>query len=408
MTAVVLQSAAPGLVVDLASDRARDASEAGAKASSLTIACSRGLPTIPGFAITTAAHDRYLAADRTVTPELADELRSAWADLTADGTNAVVVRSSSTVEDTGSSSMAGQFASVLDVRGWAAFVAAVDRVLSSADRPDSHGQPDPMAVLVQLFLPATKGGVMFGVDPVTGNRKHLVVEAVAGGPEQLVSGQVTAQHYVLSPRGRIISVDHQSPHRLRAAPPQQLLHQRELLALARLADRARRAFGQPQDVEWAHDGAGRLFLLQSRPVTAVGAWAVASGPVLGPGPVAETFPDPLGPLEAELWIEPLRRGVVAALTETRAVARKRLDRSLVITTIGGRVAADLELFGHVRTRHVWSALDPRPPMRHLAAAWRIGVLRAELAERPPRSPPRWTPSSPRPSSADVQTKTCWI
>lgn len=102
------QPAASAFVADLRSDRARQPAEAGAKAASLAIAASCGLPTIPGFAITTAVHDVYLAAGRAMVPQLIDELRSAWAELSAGGTHALVVRSSSTVEDTGSSSMAGQ------------------------------------------------------------------------------------------------------------------------------------------------------------------------------------------------------------------------------------------------------------------------------------------------------------
>ena len=46
-------------------------------------------------------------------------------------------------------------------------------------------------------------------------------------------------------------------------------------------------------MEWAVDAADHLWLLQSRPVTAAGEAATATGPVLGPGPLAETFPDPL-------------------------------------------------------------------------------------------------------------------
>lgn len=70
-----------------------------------------------------------------------------------------------------------------------------------------------------------------------------------------------------------------------------LLSAREVRALVRLARRAERAFGGPQDVEWAFDRGGRLLLLQSRPVTATGASVHAVGPVLGPGPVAETTDD---------------------------------------------------------------------------------------------------------------------
>ena len=54
-----------------------------------------------------------------------------------------------------------------------------------------------MAVLVQPQLDAECGGVLFGLDPVDGDRRHLVVEAVAGTPDALVSGAATAVHCLL-------------------------------------------------------------------------------------------------------------------------------------------------------------------------------------------------------------------
>jgi rifampicin phosphotransferase len=99
---------------------------------------------------------------------------------------------------------------------------------------------------------ASRGGVLFGVDPVTGDRGHVVVEAVAGGPDDLVSGRVSAQHYVLSRRGRPLTVDHQPPRTFhRRGSHQRLLSTAQLRALARLGRRSWATFGSPQDVEWA-------------------------------------------------------------------------------------------------------------------------------------------------------------
>ena len=77
-------------------------------------------------------------------------------------------------------------------------------VLGSSLRPVGAGPPAPMAVLVQRQVAARVGGVLFGLDPVTGDRSHILVEAVAGGPESLVSGTVTAQRYLLGRRGRVV------------------------------------------------------------------------------------------------------------------------------------------------------------------------------------------------------------
>jgi pyruvate,water dikinase len=178
-----------------------------------------------------------------------------------------------------------------------------------------------------------------------------------------------------------------------------------VLALAALARRTQRVFGTPQDVEWAITDDGALWLLQSRPVTATAATAPTSGPVLGPGPLGETFPDPLGELEIDLWVRPLREGVVEAMKETGAVDAERLLRSPVVTTVHGRVAADLELFGYVRTRSPLGPLDPRPAVRQLSVAWRTGSLRAQL---PPRvatlvsETDRWLAGIDLPSASDVE------
>jgi rifampicin phosphotransferase len=362
--------------------RARNPEVSGSKAACLALARAHGMSTIAGFVVTTAVHERFLRAGRQVSDEVAAGLREAWSATSRDGEVPLVVRSSSTVEDVGASSMAGRFRSVLDVRGWPAFLDALAAVLRSADQVGGSAGPSPMGVLVQPFAVPACGGVMFGVDPVSGDASHVVVEAVAGGPDALVSGRVTAQHYVASSRGRLLAVDHRPAHVLSVhRSVHRLLSGRQVRALATLSAHARRAFGGPQDVEWAFDAEGTLLLLQSRPVTATGEAALATGPVLGPGPVAETFPDPLGPLEIDLWVGPLRTGVVAALRETRAVAPRRLADSPVVTTVRGRVVADLELFGYVPHRGAWAMLDPRPPLRRLRAAWHVGQLRALLPQR---------------------------
>lgn len=356
-----------GSVLALHDRRATDPTVSGSKAARLARAADAGLPTLPGFVVPTTASE-LRAGSLVLVEDLEQVARSAWHHLSDGGARPLVVRSSSQVEDAVSSSMAGRFLSVLDVVGWEAFVDAVTRVLASA--AVDGVPPQPMAVLVQPMLDASVGGVLFGVDPVTGNPHHLVVEAVAGSPEALVSGRVTAMRYVLDRRGRLLEADAATDGLL--APPQRR-------QLARLHRRARRTFEGPQDIEWAWDRGGRLVLLQSRPVTASGPTARVVGPVLGPGSVSETLPDVLAPLEEDLWVDPMRRGVVTALRAVGAASDAQLGASPVITTVGGRVAADLGLLGMQRQRpSPLSRLDPRGPARHLAVAWRVGRLRATL------------------------------
>ncbi|MDQ3981075.1 MAG: PEP-utilizing enzyme, partial [Actinomycetota bacterium] len=151
-----------------------------------------------------------------------------------------------------------------------------------------------------------------------------------------------------------------------------------LKRLTKLAERAAEHFGGAQDVEWALVG-DDLVMLQSRPVTAVADPRRAGGPVLGPGPVAETFPQPLTTLEIDLWVEPLRAAITEVLALTGAASKKALSKSPVVTTVGGRVAADLKLLGAFPDKKTFfQRIDPRPPSLRLAAAWRTGRLRAAL------------------------------
>lgn len=362
--------------------RATDPSVVGSKAAGLARSADRGLPVVPGFALTTAAHRAVQEAGGLLPDEVRAALLPAWRELSRDGALPVVVRSSSTVEDVEASSMAGRFRSVLDVRGRDALEAAVLAVLRSADEVAGDQEPGPMGVLVQRHVDPSRGGVMFGVDPVTGDSRHVVVEAVAGGPEKLVSGRVTAQHYVATRRGRLVTLDRRPARSaIRSHHGQRLLGPGELMELTRLARRTEQVFGGPQDVEWAIEDDGTLLLLQSRPVTATADGAL-TGPVLGPGPLGETFPDPLSVLETDLWVRPLREGVLDALAETRAVPASRVRRSPVVLTVTGRVAADLELLGYVPAAGgALAALDPRPRVRRLAAAWHTGLLRAALPVR---------------------------
>ena len=355
----------------LADPGARDPAATGAKAAALARATAAGLPALRGFVISTAA-TRSLRGRLAATGAPA-EIRVAWQELSDAGRRSLVVRSSSTVEDLSGSSMAGRFTSRIGVEGWPAFLEAVEEVLRSGDAvaegTGAEGRA-PMAVLVQPLLDAVVGGVLFGVDPVTGRTDRMVVAVGAGAPSALVSGEVDGDRYELDVTGRV--------RRHVSGSGGATLRTRQRRAVAALGSRAAALFGGPQDVEWAIDGTGALWLLQSRPVTTEVA-GVPSGPVLGPGPVAETFPDPLSPLEEDLWVPPLRRALRTVFELVGTAAQASVEASPLVVAVDGRVAVDLELFGDGDLpRSRVRALDPRPGARRLRASWRVGRLRAAL------------------------------
>jgi pyruvate,water dikinase len=120
----------------------------------------------------------------------------------------------------------------------------------------------PLAVLIQLMVPADAAGVVFTADPVSGDRDTVVVNAVGGLGDRLVGGEVSPDEWVV--RGGEAS---------RRLSPQDAVDEATVLRLAALARRAETALAGdgpivPQDVEWAMRD-GRLYLLQSRPVTAL-------------------------------------------------------------------------------------------------------------------------------------------
>jgi pyruvate,water dikinase len=350
-------------VVNLSDTAATDVSLTGGKAAALARAQVAGLRTLGGLVLTTAFCDDIDAGARVAghpaVREAFDEAGGEDRDL--------VARSSSLVEDTAESSMAGQFASVIGVHGFDEFVTAVEVVLASRER--AGAEDHAIAVLVQPLLDPDVGGVMFGVDPVSGRSDRRVVTAVRGGPEPLVSGEVDGSRYLLDPDGASLSFTANDGPRL-ARP--------RLRALARLATDVAATFGGPQDVEWAIGRDEVLWLLQSRPVTTE-VRGVPRGPVYGPGPVAETFPEPLTELERDLWVPPLQEAVREAVLLAGAASRKEVDASDVVVAIEGHVAIDLMLAGEIPRPHpVRQKLNPIPAMARLRGAWRVGRLRAAL------------------------------
>jgi pyruvate,water dikinase len=119
-------------------------------------------------------------------------------------------------------------------------------------------------------------------------------------------------------------------------------------------------------------------LLQSRPVTTE-ARGVPLGPIYGPGPVAETFPEPLTELEYDLWDPPLRDAVREAVQLAGAATRADVDASDVVVAVDGHVAIDLRLAGElVPKRTVVHRLNPIAAAQRLRGAWRVGRLRSAL------------------------------
>jgi len=236
-----------------------DAARAGGKAGELHGLLSAGFRVPPGFVVT---YDESL---ETISDS---ELSAAVKAL---GGFPVAVRSSGLLEDLADASFAGQYDTFLGVADLATLRAKIAQCRASAtnDRVRAYlakvGK-DPSAakvsVLVQRMVDAKLAGVAFTLHPLTGREEHALVELCEGLGEKLVSGHVSPTRIELAlETGEIVS-EELGPENARLSE-----RERKELATALLAVQAHRH--APQDVEWAVDRHGMLYLLQTRAITKV-------------------------------------------------------------------------------------------------------------------------------------------
>ena len=236
---------------------------------------------------------RALIRDLPLPPDLEEAIAAAYGRLCADGAP-VAVRSSAIAEDSGTASFAGQQQTFLNVLGaeevgdrvracWASFFGANALFYR---RAKGSLADTAMAVVVQRLVTPDKSGVLFTADPITGRRDRMTVEAAWGFGEAVVSGLVVPDNYQLArPDGRLLRslVPPKSIMLTRdgggglvetPVPPERsterVLDDAELADLLALGERVEAFFGTPQDVEWAVAD-GRLYVLQSRPITTIAA-----------------------------------------------------------------------------------------------------------------------------------------
>jgi len=284
------------------SDSAADRAPWGSKAANLAFAAAAGFRVPPGFVITDDA-----------SAELGARFDEAVAVAAARlATGRFAVRSSGSAEDLAGASYAGLYETLLDVEIpdlakaiRSVFASAAAARVSAYESRRSGVVRSPMAVLVQAMVAPVAAGVAFSANPLTGTRDEAVISAVRGLAEPLVSGEAIADQWI---------VKHGHAHR---AQNHDVLSPAEAIAVAALARRAEEVFGSPQDIEWAIDEAGRLFLIQARPMTALPELVDWIPP--GPGlwsrnfRLGEWLPEAMTPLFAEWIIPRLEAGYLAEM-----------------------------------------------------------------------------------------------
>jgi pyruvate,water dikinase len=257
----------------------------GGKCANLGELTGAGFPVPPGFAVTTHAYER---------DDIGDAVGEAYAALGARVGRAdppVAVRSSAVAEDMPDASFAGVQDTYLWISGIDDVLEHVRRCWASYFNPEAvsyraehHIEKGGMSVAVQYMVDARVAGVMFTLNPVSGDRSSIAIDASYGLGTTIVGGEVTPDSFLVSkvtreivrselgakeiecvpdPAGRTLVREVDGERRGRAC-----LDPAEIDLLVDLGRRVEQHYGRPQDIEWAIDRElGELFLLQARPET---------------------------------------------------------------------------------------------------------------------------------------------
>lgn len=295
----------------------------GGKARSLARLLRAGFPVPDGFVV-------YVDADRSFASQFDDTVRDRIdLELSRLGDPAVAVRSSAADEDNADASAAGMYDTFLGVRGTDEVCAAIVSCARSADsvrirdyRRRGGGAEDPatvMSVLVQVLIEAEVSGVMFTPRRVN---EPTRIESSWGLGLSVVNGGLTPDSYEVGPAGAITAtlgikkvrtdaVDEQNGTTTTSVANElqtvRTLSDEALLGLESLGARVSAVFGGPQDIEWAIAD-GTIWIVQSRPVTAVLPPLPGTGPVMDSGPVVNSVLLPAATLDGT----PGSHGVVTA------------------------------------------------------------------------------------------------
>jgi phosphohistidine swiveling domain-containing protein len=348
-------------------DPQADLPTVGGKGASLALLASAGLPVPDGFNLTTATYHRFVDANELqaqilarlegvdlgrpstleaaaqeiqasfkqgqIPGELASAIVEAYAALPGQNP-AVAVRSSATAEDLPEASFAGQQETFLNVSGADEVLEATKKCWASLWTARAIGyrarqgiQPDQvaLAVVVQLLVPAESAGIMFTINPVSGARGQVVINAAWGLGEAVVGGVVNPDTLIVDKETAVV-VERQTADKqvmtvlvddgtaeqpvqanLRRVP---VLSDKAAEELTRLGIRIERLYERPMDIEWALSD-GHFSILQARPVTGLPEVVVPSpdewelpepkGRYMRTSTV-DFMPDPLSPLFATMGI----------------------------------------------------------------------------------------------------------
>jgi len=194
-------------------------------------------------------------------------LQEVWERISENGRIRIAVRSSAADEDSAKLSFAGQMDSFLEVAAFPDFLKRVldcwaslynERAVSYRRQNGIDPWKAKTAVIVQQMVEAEISGVVFTANPINRNPDEMLITAVLGLGEKLVSGQSDSDTHILDRTGQLISSE--------IVGEKSCLSQTQLQKIRQLAYVAEKAKGAPLDIEFsiAQD---KIYLLQARPIT---------------------------------------------------------------------------------------------------------------------------------------------
>jgi len=380
------------LIVNLKNAGQRDVIELGGKAVNLGKLIQNDFPVPKGFVVTTEAYSLFLKNNNlvelinnklsnidysnydiiekcsneireafkkcTLPLEVVERIREAYDNLYP---NCVAVRSSATAEDLPTASFAGQYDTFLNLKTLGQVTQNINSCYASlwtsraiAYRHE-NGIPQhdvKIAVIVQEMIPAKCAGVLFTMNPVSMNKKELVVESNYGLGESIVSGQCSPDQFLVKREshhgtGEFTILDTQIGKKNVAVYPKTLetesgtvlteltenenkrssLANQQIIRLSQIGSQIENYFKTPQDIEWVISQDDKIHILQSRPITSLEPVKLEEEIYWSRGYSDDYWNDPVTPLFFDLLGDPLTNIVSVELNSI--MGYKDIDTKLL-------------------------------------------------------------------------------
>ena len=266
-----------GFLIRFEDEQALNPQMVGHKFSALARAFRTGFAVPQAVAISTKAHQYYVA--NNIWPDgLAEDVLNSAIELEI--SKGLSIRSSATREDLEKQSFAGQYRSFLQVVNkddlmthieacWQCVASeTVQSYLDARNLLDLKGKAQLMAVVIQKMVDAIAAGIAFGRNPMKPARKEIVIESVKGLAEDIVKGHRTPYRAVVHENGTV-KVTAPPSKSSSADETDRMLHSypfyRDIAQL--VIDLESHNGEKPLDIEWAVDSQKKIWLLQSRTIT---------------------------------------------------------------------------------------------------------------------------------------------